>query len=69
MSIRLNTSIGGFPMTYSVDGKQYIAVVTGPNAQTPPAAILSPELKNVVDSGHSVFVFALDDIKAKNGKK
>lgn len=68
-SIRLNTSIGGFPMTYSVDGKQYIAVVTGPNAQTPPAAILSPELKNVVDSGHSVFVFALDDIKAKQGQK
>lgn len=57
--IKLNTTIGGHPMTYSVDGRQYIAVVTGPNAQTPVAASLSPELNNVVDGGHSVFVFAL----------
>ncbi len=58
-SVKLNTSIGGHPMTYSVDGQQYVAFVTGPNAQTPVAATLSPELKNVVDGGHSLFVFAL----------
>lgn len=60
-NVKLNTTIGGHPMTYSVDGKQYIAVVTGPNAQTPVAASLNPELKNVVDGGHSVFVFALPE--------
>ena len=27
---RLGTSVQGFPVTYSVDGKQYIAVMTGP---------------------------------------
>ncbi|MBU4612830.1 PQQ-binding-like beta-propeller repeat protein [Achromobacter sp. GG226] len=57
--VKLNTTVGGHPTTYSVDGKQYVAVVTGPNAQTPVAQTLSPELKNVVDGGHSLFVFAL----------
>ena len=58
-SIKLNTTVAGFPVTYSVDGKQYVAVPTGPNAQTSAAAALDPELKNVVDGGHSLFVFEL----------
>lgn len=61
--VKLNTTIGGHPTTYSVNGKQYVAVVTGANAQTPVAASLSPELKNVVNGGNSLFVFALPDAK------
>lgn len=58
-SIKLNTTIGGHPTTYSVNGKQYIAVPTGPNAQTAAAAALDPELKKIVESGNSLFIFAL----------
>lgn len=60
---KLNTSVSGNPMTYSVNGKQYIAITTGPHAQTPTAVAVNPELKNVNDSGHSLFVFALPDAK------
>lgn len=58
-SVLLNTTVAGSPVTYSVNGKQYVAVPTGPNAQTDAAASLDPELKNVVNAGNSLFVFEL----------
>ncbi len=58
-SVLLNTTVAGAPVTYTVDGKQYVAVPTGPNAQTDAAATLDPELKNVVNAGNSLFVFEL----------
>jgi alcohol dehydrogenase (cytochrome c) len=57
---RLGTSVQGFPVTYSVDGKQYIAVMTGLGGGSPrnvPAAI-APEIK-IPQSGQALYVFAL----------
>jgi alcohol dehydrogenase (cytochrome c) len=57
---RLGTSVQGYPVTYSVDGKQYIAVMTGLGGGSPrqvPAAI-APDIK-IPQSGQAVYVFAL----------
>jgi alcohol dehydrogenase (cytochrome c) len=57
---RLGTSVQGFPVTYSVDGKQYIAVMTGLGGGSPrnvPAAI-APDIK-IPQSGQALYVFAL----------
>ena len=59
---RLGTSAQGFPITYSVDGKQYIAVMTGLGGGSPrnaPAAI-APEIK-IPQAGQALYVYALDD--------
>jgi alcohol dehydrogenase (cytochrome c) len=61
---RLGTSAQGFPITYSVDGKQYIAVMTGLGGGSPrnaPAAI-APEIK-IPQAGQAIYVYALDDQK------
>jgi alcohol dehydrogenase (cytochrome c) len=39
----LNSSIGGFPMTYMVDGTQYLAIPTGSNILPQFSASLTPE--------------------------
>lgn len=60
---RLGTSVQGFPVTYSVDGKQYIAVMTGLGGGSPrqvPAAI-APDIK-IPQSGQALYVFALPDL-------
>jgi alcohol dehydrogenase (cytochrome c) len=57
---RLATSVQGFPVSFSIDGKQYIAVTTGLGGGSPrnvPAAIL-PEIHNAA-SGNALYVFAL----------
>jgi len=57
---RLGTSVQGFPVTYSVDGKQYIAVLTGLGGGSPrnvPAAI-APDIK-IPQSGQALYIFAL----------
>jgi alcohol dehydrogenase (cytochrome c) len=57
---RLGTSVQGFPVTYSVDGKQYIAVMSGLGGGSPrqvPAAI-APDIK-IPLSGQALYVFAL----------
>jgi len=57
---RLGTSVQGYPVTYSVDGKQYIAVMTGLGGGSPrqaPAA-LAPDIK-IPQGGQAVYVFAL----------
>ena len=57
---RLGTSVQGFPVTYSVDGKQYIAVMTGLGGGSPrnvPAAI-APDIK-IPQSGQALYVFSL----------
>jgi alcohol dehydrogenase (cytochrome c) len=59
---RLGTSVQGFPVSYSVDGKQYIAVMTGLGGGSPrnvPGAIM-PEVK-IPQSGQQLYVFALPD--------
>jgi alcohol dehydrogenase (cytochrome c) len=57
---RLGTSVQGFPVTYSVDEKQYIAVMTGLGGGSPrnvPAAI-APDIK-IPQTGQALYVFAL----------
>jgi len=57
---RLGTSVQGFPVTYSVDGKQYIAVMTGLGGGSPrnvPSAI-APDIR-IPQSGQALYVFAL----------
>ncbi|PYS13995.1 MAG: alcohol dehydrogenase [Acidobacteria bacterium] len=61
---RLGTSVQGFPITYSVDGKQYVAVPTGNGGGSPrqvPATI-SPDIHSPT-SGNAIYVFALPDRK------
>ena len=57
---RLGTSVQGFPVTYTADGKQYIAVMSGLGGGSPrnvPAAI-APDIK-IPQSGQALYVFAL----------
>lgn len=59
---RLGTSVQGHPLTFSVDGKQYIAVtaaVGGTSPRTVPA-LVTPEIRHP-SGGNAVYVFSLDD--------
>jgi alcohol dehydrogenase (cytochrome c) len=59
---RLATSVQGFPISFAVDGKQYVAVATGLGGGSPrnvPATI-TPEIR-VPQRGHALYVFALPD--------
>ena len=57
---RLGTSVQGFPVTYGVDGVQYVAVPTGLGGGSPRRvpALLSPEVTHP-DTGNALYVFAL----------
>jgi alcohol dehydrogenase (cytochrome c) len=57
---RLGTSAQGFPVTYSVDGKQYVAVMAGLGGGSPRVApsTLAPEIK-FPQNGQELYVFAL----------
>lgn len=59
---RLGTSVQGFPITYSVDGKQYIAVMTGLGGGSPRAvpAAIATDIK-IPQSGQGLWVFALPE--------
>jgi alcohol dehydrogenase (cytochrome c) len=61
---RLGTSVQGFPVTFSVDGKQYVAVSTGLGGGSPrnvPRTIL-PDIR-YPQNGAALYVFALPDSK------
>jgi alcohol dehydrogenase (cytochrome c) len=59
---RLATSVQGFPVTFSIDGKQYVAVATGNGGGSPRAvpATIAPELHPPA-TGNALYVFALPD--------
>jgi alcohol dehydrogenase (cytochrome c) len=59
---RLGTSVQGFPFSFSVDGKQYIAVTTGLGGGSPRLVpqTIAPEIRHP-GSGHALYVFALPD--------
>ena len=62
-STRLPTSIQGFPITYAVNGKQYLAVPTGAGGASWGGMLpadLTPEVQRPV-GGNGLFVFALPD--------
>ncbi len=59
--VRTNNMVNGFPVTYSVNGKQYIAVATGNGSGSGQGlATLVPEIKNPT-GGSMLWVFALPD--------
>jgi alcohol dehydrogenase (cytochrome c) len=61
---RLGTSVQGFPLTFSVNGKQYIAVTTGLGGGSPRMVptILEPDV-HYPSYGNALYVFALPDRK------
>jgi alcohol dehydrogenase (cytochrome c) len=57
---RLGTSAQGYPVSFAIDGRQYIAVMSGLGGGSPrnvPAAIV-PDIK-IPQSGQALYVFAL----------
>lgn len=61
---RLGTSVQGFPLTFSVGGKQYIAVTAGLGGGSPRMvpSVLAPEV-HYPANGNALYVFALPDKK------
>ena len=55
--VDLGSAVTGHPVTYAVDGKQYVAVSTGVSVVTGLVSRLTPELSTGVDN--TIFVFAL----------
>ena len=57
--INLGSPISGFPISYAVDGRQYVAVGTGTGGTSSHFTGLTPEIRP--SSGNNLFVFALPD--------
>jgi outer membrane protein assembly factor BamB len=61
------TAVGGSvavsTITYAVNGKQYVAMMTGDGLMTQGLLALSPEGKALPKSQNAVYVFALPDQK------
>ena len=57
--INLGSPVSGFPISYAVNGRQYVAVSTGGAATTPSFLQLTPELRP--SNGNNLFVFALPE--------
>ena len=57
--INLGSPLTGFPITYAVDGRQYVAVSTGTSVTTSAFGSLTPEIRP--SAGNNIFVFALPD--------
>ena len=55
--INLGSSVTGFPISYAVDGQQYVAVSTGTSMSSGDNLRLTPELRP--SKGNNIFVFAL----------
>ena len=55
--INVGTSVTGFPITYAVDGKQYVVTSTGSSLSSRDNMRLTPELQP--SNGNNIFVFAL----------
>ena len=59
---RLGTSVQGFPITFAVDGQQYVAVSAGLGGGSPRIvpSILTPQIR-YPDKGNALYVFRLPD--------
>ena len=55
----LGSQVTGYPITYAVNGRQYIAVSTGNSVATGSTLTLTPELHP--GTGNNIFVFALHE--------
>ncbi|MGD8324668.1 MAG: PQQ-binding-like beta-propeller repeat protein, partial [Gammaproteobacteria bacterium] len=57
--VNLGSGVTGFPATFAVDGRQYVAVSTGPSLNTFGLGQLTPELS--LGAANNLFVFALPE--------
>jgi PQQ-dependent dehydrogenase (methanol/ethanol family) len=55
--VNLGSPVSGYPVTFAVDGRQYVAVSTGSSLTAAGANALTPELRP--STGNNLFVFAL----------
>ena len=55
--VNLGSAVTGPPITYAVDGRQYVAVSTGSASTASAFASLTPEIRP--SAGNTMFVFAL----------
>jgi hypothetical protein len=55
--INLGSPVSGYPISFAVDGHQYIAVSTGSSLAASGMNALTPELRP--STGNNLFVFAL----------
>ena len=59
--VRTNNMVNAFPITYSVNGKQYVAVATGSGSGLGRSlSTLVPDMKTP-DGGSTLWVFALPE--------
>jgi alcohol dehydrogenase (cytochrome c) len=58
-SLNVGTGINAPPMTYAVNGKQYIAIATGLTANQKGRVATTPELKGLGTGATMIFVFGL----------
>jgi alcohol dehydrogenase (cytochrome c) len=56
---RLNAPIGGYPMTYEIDGEQYLVIPTGYSNSASSISSAFPEVPLPTGSGNSIFVYKL----------
>ncbi len=61
--VNLGSGVSGFPISYAVGGRQYVAVSTGSSVTTSAFSSLTPELDLGV--ANNIFVFALPERDAR----
>jgi alcohol dehydrogenase (cytochrome c) len=59
---RLGTSVQGYPVSFAIDGKQYVAVTTGLGGGSPRDVprVIAPEIHHPAN-GNALYVFTLPD--------
>jgi len=63
---RLGTTVQGYPVTFSVGGRQYVAVTTGASSGGSPRVVprtIIPEMRQP-QTGNAIYVFALPERKS-----
>lgn len=56
---RLSSALHGFPITYSIDNKQYVAITTGMGVFRALTSLISPQIYQP-DNGNAIYVFELE---------
>lgn len=57
---RLSSALHGFPITYSIDDRQYVAVTTGMGVFRALTSLVSPQIYQP-DNGNAIYVFELGE--------